>query len=86
MFTTRAALVFTVFWFVTDLLFGIFPSLSGVSDAPVAWQAHIGGFLAGMLLFPLLDRARQDVVTSTSALETENTPELALGRDEPPAL
>ena len=85
-FTTKAALVFTVFWFATDLLFGIFPGLSGVSDAPVAWQAHIGGFLAGLLLFPLLDPARRDGPASASALEQEDTPELALGRDEPPAL
>ena len=84
-FTTKAALVFTVFWFASDLLFGIFPGLSGVSDAPVAWQAHIGGFLAGLLLFPLLDPARHDAATRTSALEQEDTPELALGRDEPPA-
>ena len=55
-FTTKTALVFIAFWFATDLLFGIFPSLSGISDAPIAWQAHIGGFLAGLLLFPLFDR------------------------------
>jgi membrane associated rhomboid family serine protease len=30
-------------------------SLLGV-EQPVAWQAHIGGFLAGLLLFPLFDR------------------------------
>jgi membrane associated rhomboid family serine protease len=24
----------------------------------VAWQAHIGGFLAGLLLFPLFDPIR----------------------------
>ena len=84
-FTTKAALVFTVFWFATDLLFGIYPRLSGVSDAPVAWQAHIGGFLAGLLLFPLLDPRRQAAPASSSVLEQEDTPELALGRDEPPA-
>ena len=85
-FTTKAALVFLVFWFATDLLFGIFPSLSGVSDAPVAWQAHIGGFLAGLLLFPLLDPRRRQGPAHASALEQEDTTELALGRDEPPVL
>ena len=54
-FTTRTALVFIVFWFVTNLVFGLFPSLSGVSDGPIAWPAHIGGFLTGLLVFPLLD-------------------------------
>jgi len=26
------------------------------SDMPVAWVAHLGGFLAGLVLFPLFDR------------------------------
>ena len=55
-FANRTALVFVVFWFGTDLLFGLFPALSGISDQPVAWQAHIGGFLVGLLAFPLFDR------------------------------
>ena len=55
-FANRTALIFVVFWFATDLLFGLFPSLSGIGDAPVAWQAHIGGFLVGLLAFPLFDR------------------------------
>ena len=29
---------------------------SGASDAPVAWVAHIGGFVAGLIAFPLFDR------------------------------
>ncbi len=82
--TTKAALVFVVVWFGTDLLFGIFPALSGISDAPVAWQAHIGGFLAGLLLFPLFDRRVQSAPPS---LEQEDaSADLVLGRDEPPAI
>lgn len=76
--TTKAALVFVVFWFASDLLFGIYPGLSGISNAPVAWQAHIGGFLAGLLLFPLFDRP----AVERSAVERENTTELDLG--DPP--
>ena len=53
--TTKAALVFVVFWFATNLLLGYVPAIGGLGDAPVAWQAHIGGFLAGLLLFPLFD-------------------------------
>lgn len=56
--TTRAALFFVIFWFVTNLLFGYLPGLGGVGDGPIAWQAHIGGFLAGLLLFPLFDPRR----------------------------
>jgi len=44
----------TVAWFGLNLLIG----LLGV-DAPggesIAWEAHIGGFAAGLLLFPLFD-------------------------------
>ncbi len=28
----------------------------GFSDMPVAWIAHLGGFVAGLVLFPLFDR------------------------------
>lgn len=59
MVRTRAALLFIVFWFVTNLLFGLFPNLTGVSDGPIAWPAHIGGFLTGLFAFPLLDPRRK---------------------------
>jgi membrane associated rhomboid family serine protease len=48
-------LAFLVIWFGLNALFGIGSvSLLGV-DQPVAWQAHIGGFLAGLLLYPIFD-------------------------------
>ncbi len=57
-FTTKAAVLFIAFWFVTNLVFGLYPSLSGVTDGPIAWPAHLGGFLTGLLVFPLLDPRR----------------------------
>ena len=50
-------LLFLVVWFGINILFGLgsFP-VTG-SEQPVAWQAHIGGFLAGLLLFSWFDRA-----------------------------
>ena len=49
-------IIFLVAWFGLNLLFGIgVPSLPGI-DQSVAWQAHIGGFLAGLTLFALFDR------------------------------
>jgi membrane associated rhomboid family serine protease len=30
----------------------------GIVDASIAWEAHIGGFVVGLLLFPLLDPHR----------------------------
>lgn len=48
-------LAFLGVWFGLNILFGLGSvSLLGVTQ-PVAWQAHIGGFLAGLLLFPFFD-------------------------------
>ena len=46
-------LVFLGAWFGINLLVGIVGI--GAFDQSVAWQAHIGGFLAGLLAFPLFD-------------------------------
>jgi membrane associated rhomboid family serine protease len=48
-------LAFLAVWFGINIVFGI-GSISVASQAEsVAWQAHIGGFLAGLLLFSLFD-------------------------------
>jgi membrane associated rhomboid family serine protease len=54
-----AAIVFIIVWFGINLLFGITSwSLGGIGAGDVvAWQAHIGGFLAGLLLFSWIDPA-----------------------------
>ncbi len=54
------ALIFVVVWFAANAAFGLGGVSLGTGDAPVAWQAHIGGFLAGLLLFPLLDPTPRD--------------------------
>lgn len=50
------ALLFILIWFVTNFIFGagLVPILG--EDTSIAWEAHIGGFVVGLLLFPLLDR------------------------------
>ena len=49
-------LAFLAVWFGINILFGLFSlPLGGTGDAAVAWQAHIGGFLAGLLLFSWFD-------------------------------
>ena len=51
-------IVFVVVWFGINLLFGLdtfaFPGV----DASIAWEAHIGGFLAGLFGFALFDPVR----------------------------
>lgn len=54
-FRDGRVLVFVGAWVALNLLFGLGVSMPGVDDAEVAWQAHIGGFVAGLLLFALFD-------------------------------
>ncbi len=56
--TDRRARIFLFVWFATNFVFGAFARPLGLSDMPVAWVAHVGGFAAGILLFPLFDRPR----------------------------
>ena len=53
-----AVLVFLVVWFGINLLFGLISLPTGMGGGEVvAWQAHVGGFLAGLLLFSWFDPA-----------------------------
>jgi membrane associated rhomboid family serine protease len=47
--------VFLVVWFAINLVFGMSSLSLGGAGEVVAWQAHIGGFLAGLLLFSWFD-------------------------------
>ncbi len=51
----RRALTFVVVWFVLNLVSGLAAPQLGLVDSAIAWQAHVGGFLVGILAFPLLD-------------------------------
>ncbi|MGJ4945447.1 rhomboid family intramembrane serine protease [Bradyrhizobium sp. HKCCYLS1011] len=42
-------------WFVVNIIFGVWSLSIGTDGASVAWQAHIGGFIAGLILFALFD-------------------------------
>ncbi len=57
MFSDRRALFFIGVWLVTNVIFGVGAHALGASEAPVAWIAHIGGFVGGLALFPLFDGA-----------------------------
>jgi membrane associated rhomboid family serine protease len=49
------AVTFILVWFAINLLFGFVGGLVPGVSGPIAWEAHIGGFIVGLLLFPLLD-------------------------------
>jgi membrane associated rhomboid family serine protease len=55
MLRDRRVLVFLVVWFGVNFVFGIgIVSLPG-TEQTVAWEAHIGGFLAGLVCFSWFD-------------------------------
>lgn len=48
-------LTFLAVWFGSNLLFGVGSLSFSSATESVAWEAHIGGFLAGLLMFSLFD-------------------------------
>src|SRR5262249_39410327 len=46
-------IAFIAVWFGLNVIFGLGSIAIGTEGASVAWQAHIGGFVAGLLLFAL---------------------------------
>jgi len=46
---------FLAVWFGVNIVFGMGSIAIGADGASVAWQAHIGGFFAGLILFSLFD-------------------------------
>ena len=65
----RRVLAFLAVWFGVNIIFGIGSIAIDGDGVSVAWQAHIGGFLAGLLLFSLFDpvpRAATDAASAVS--------------------
>jgi len=57
-FKNRGFIAFILVWFFINLLVGLQPGLIGAQEAQIAWQAHIGGFLAGLLLLKVFEYSR----------------------------
>ncbi len=55
MIRNRQTMIFFGIWFALNFLFGIAAAPLGLTEGGIAWQAHIGGFLAGLILFPVID-------------------------------
>ena len=51
-FRSPQIVAFVAVWFGINFLYA-FASYQGA--APIAWEAHIGGFIGGLLLFPVFD-------------------------------
>ena len=51
-------LVFLVFWVALNAYFGLSAVKIAGEEGAIAWEAHIGGFLCGLLLFGAFDRGR----------------------------
>lgn len=49
------AFIFLIFWFITQLYSGLF-AIQGGSASGIAWWAHIGGFLFGLIMAPFFGR------------------------------
>jgi membrane associated rhomboid family serine protease len=47
---------FALIWVVLNAAVPLLPMLTGDGGISIAWQAHLGGFLAGLLLVPLFER------------------------------
>ena len=56
-FSSRMAVTFLGVWFAVNLAMGLGFGAPGDGGA-IAWEAHIGGFLAGFLLIRAFDRSR----------------------------
>lgn len=54
-FSDARVLMFLAVWFGINILFGLGSMSITGGDQTVAWQAHIGGFLAGLILFSWFD-------------------------------
>lgn len=54
-FTNPRPRFFTLFWIGINLAIPVYELITGAQGMQIAWQAHIGGFLAGLLLAPLLE-------------------------------
>jgi membrane associated rhomboid family serine protease len=54
-FTNRLPLMFILVWLGLNYVFGAFGIGMPAGEGLVAWEAHLGGFMAGLLLFGLFE-------------------------------
>ena len=64
---------FLAIWFGVNIIFGVGSIAIGTDGGSVAWQAHIGGFLAGLVLFSLFDPVPRVDVHAADALSSDGS-------------
>lgn len=57
-FAHPTARIFTITWIALNGIVPLLPLFVSDMQVEIAWQAHLGGFLAGFLLVPLFERRR----------------------------
>jgi membrane associated rhomboid family serine protease len=55
---SRQIVMFTVIWLLINLVFGVTGLGMGGETGLIAWQAHMGGYFAGLVLTGAFDRLR----------------------------
>jgi membrane associated rhomboid family serine protease len=61
-------LAFLGIWFGLNFITGIGAiTIGGASAQSIAWQAHVGGFIAGLLLFSLFDPVPRTILQDNTA-------------------
>jgi membrane associated rhomboid family serine protease len=55
---SRPVLLVSAVWIALNILLGVTGFTPEGFGRSIAWEAHIGGYLSGLLLFPLFDRRR----------------------------
>src|SRR5437868_10367439 len=72
-FRNTRVLGFLAVWFGVNIIFGVGAISIGTEGASVAWQAHIGGFLAGLMLFSLFDPVPRAAPHAADAASPDET-------------
>ena len=67
----KRVLGFLAVWFGVNIIFGVGSIAIGADGASVAWQAHIGGFFAGLLLFSLFDPIPRGTADAADAMSPD---------------
>jgi membrane associated rhomboid family serine protease len=67
-------LIFLAVWFGVNFLFGVGVIPMPGMEGPIAWEAHVGGFLAGLLGFGLFDPRRPPVAEQSLPISSDDEP------------